>query len=123
MPYRQQTLVAGSGGFRGRVLDADGTPVARANVTLIDRRGRQAGLTTADEDGRYVLLPPSGGPYVLAGSATGHTPHARPAEYAGDGLPVDVDLILGTGLDLALDRDRDQDQVQDRDQVRDSVRS
>nr|WSZ95777.1 MFS transporter [Streptomyces sp. NBC_00857] len=96
---RQRTLVAGSGGFRGRVLDADGTPVPRANVTLIDRRGRQAGLTTADEDGHYALLPPSGGPYVLAGSATGYAPHARPAEYAGDGLPVDVDLVLSLGLD------------------------
>ncbi|MGW2262734.1 MFS transporter [Streptomyces sp. NPDC001780] len=89
------TLVAGSGGFRGRVLDADGTPVARANVTLIDRRGKQAGLTTADADGRYALLPPSSGPFVVAGSATGHAPQARPAVYAGDGVPVEVDLVLG----------------------------
>lgn len=29
-------------GFRGRVLDADGAPVARAKVTLIDRRGRRS---------------------------------------------------------------------------------
>ncbi|MEW1720603.1 MFS transporter [Streptomyces sp. NPDC093109] len=88
------TLVAGSGGFHGRVRDADGTPVARANVTLIDHRGRQAGLTTADEDGRFALLPPSAGAYVLAGSASGHAPHACPARYAGDGVPVEVDLVL-----------------------------
>ena len=37
------------GGFRGRVLSADGAPVARAKVTLIDRRGRQAGATLSDE--------------------------------------------------------------------------
>ncbi|PVE11959.1 MFS transporter [Streptomyces scopuliridis] len=94
---RQPTLVAGSGGFRGRVVDTDGTPVARANVTLIDPRGRQAGRTTADEDGRYALLPPSSGPYVLAGTATGYAPHALPAEYPGGGVPVDVDLVLAQG--------------------------
>ncbi|MDX3849607.1 MFS transporter [Streptomyces sp. AK02-01A] len=88
------TLVAGSGGFRGRVLDAEGMPVPRANITLIDRRGRQAGLTVADEDGRYTLLPPSDGDYVLAGSATGYAPHACPAVYPGGGRPVDVDLVL-----------------------------
>ncbi|MFF5566588.1 MFS transporter [Streptomyces sp. NPDC012623] len=96
-PAPRATLVAGSGGFRGRVLDADGTPVARANVTLIDRRGRQAGLTIADEDGRYTLLPPGPGPYVLAGTASGFGPQACPAEYPGNGLPVDVDLVLMRG--------------------------
>ncbi|MFE4537691.1 MFS transporter [Streptomyces scopuliridis] len=94
---RRPTLVAGSGGFRGQVVDTDGTPVARANVTLIDPRGRQAGRTTADEDGRYALLPPSGGSYVLAGTATGYAPHALPAEYPGGGVPVDVDLVLVQG--------------------------
>ncbi|MFI5755561.1 MFS transporter [Streptomyces sp. NPDC051569] len=91
---RQPTLVAGSGGFRGRVMDAGGTPVARATVTLIDRGGRQAGRTVADEDGHYALLPPGAGHFVLAGTATGYAPHACPAVYAGDGLPVDVDLVL-----------------------------
>ncbi|MCL7377140.1 MFS transporter [Streptomyces sp. 35G-GA-8] len=94
---RRPTLVAGSGGFRGRVVDPDGAPIARANVTLIDPRGRQAGRTTADEDGHYALLPPSGGPYVLAGTATGYAPIALPAEYPGGGVPVDVDLILAQG--------------------------
>ncbi|MET7630345.1 MFS transporter [Streptomyces sp. NPDC005246] len=86
--------VAGSDGFRGRVLDADGTPVARANVTLIDRMGRQAGLTVTDEAGRYSLAAPSTGTFVLAGSATGYTPRACPATYPANGLPADVDLVL-----------------------------
>ncbi|QIQ05028.1 MFS transporter [Streptomyces liangshanensis] len=91
------TLVAGSGGFRGRVLDAYGVPVARANVTLIDRNGRQAGLTVAGEDGGYTLLPPSDGPFVLAGTATGYAPFACPAVYPGGGVPVEIDLVLAEG--------------------------
>ncbi|MFD3491228.1 MFS transporter [Streptomyces sp. NPDC058690] len=85
---------AGSDGFRGRVLDADGTPVARANVTLIDRMGRQAGLTVTDEAGRYSLAAPSTGTFVLAGSATGYAPRACPATYPANGLPAEVDLVL-----------------------------
>ncbi|MFF3391220.1 MFS transporter [Streptomyces sp. NPDC002669] len=87
--------VAGSGGFRGRVVGTDGVPVARANVTLIDHRGRQAGLAVTDEHGRYVLPAPAGGNFVLAGSAAGYAPRACPATYPGDGLPVDTDLVLG----------------------------
>ncbi|MEV6166081.1 MFS transporter [Streptomyces sp. NPDC052052] len=86
--------VTGSGGFRGRVLDADGAAVSRANVTLIDHRGRQAGLTVADEDGHYLLAAPARGTYVLAGSATGYAPCAHPAAYPGDGRPVETDLVL-----------------------------
>ncbi|MET8243220.1 MFS transporter [Streptomyces sp. NPDC005202] len=82
------------GGFRGRVLDADGAPVARAKVTLIDRRGRQAGATLSAEDGSYALAVPAEGPYVLAARAAGHGPLASAATHAGDDRPVDVDLAL-----------------------------
>ena len=84
-------------GFRGRVLDADGTPVARAKVTLIDRRGRQAGATLSGEDGSYALVVPTEGPYVLAAKAAGHGPLASAATHAGDDRPVDVDLPLPGG--------------------------
>jgi MFS family permease len=96
-PMSKSTLVAGSGGFTGRVLNAEGEPVGRANVTLIDRRGRQAGLTVADVDGNYLLLPPAAGDYVLAGSASGHPPLARPVSYPGEGRRVRVDLVLAKG--------------------------
>ena len=49
-----------------------GTPVARAKVTLIDRRGRQAGATLSDEGGRTRSRSRRGGAYVLAARAAGH---------------------------------------------------
>ncbi|GKQ34145.1 MFS transporter [Streptomyces sp. A012304] len=81
-------------GFRGRVLDADGAPVARAKVTLIDHRGRQAGATVSATDGSYALTVPAGGTYVLAAKAAGHAPLASSATHAGDPRAVDLDLSL-----------------------------
>ncbi|MFF7099588.1 MFS transporter [Streptomyces nigra] len=81
-------------GFRGRVLDAAGTPVARAKVTLIDRRGRQAGATLSDDDGSYALTVPAQGAYVLAARAEGHAPLASAATHPGEDGAVDVDLAL-----------------------------
>lgn len=81
-------------GFRGRVLDAGGTPVARAKVTLIDRRGRQAGATLSEEDGGYALAVPGEGPYVLAAKAAGHAPLTSSAIHPGDDAAVDLDLAL-----------------------------
>ncbi|MEV5123914.1 MFS transporter [Streptomyces decoyicus] len=85
-------------GFAGRVLDASGSPVPGASITLIDRQGRQAGVTTAGADGRYALAAPAAGTYVLTGAAPGHTPYAASARYRGEGVASQVDLILaGTG--------------------------
>ncbi|MEU6661329.1 MFS transporter [Streptomyces sp. NPDC046821] len=80
--------------FRGRVLDPAGLPVARAKVTLIDRRGRQAGAALTDHQGRYALTVPDGGSYVLAATAAGHAPRASAATHHGEDRPVDVDLAL-----------------------------
>ncbi|MFJ6544496.1 MFS transporter [Streptomyces sp. NPDC091385] len=81
-------------GFTGRVLDAGGAPVARAKVTLIDRRGRQAGTTLSGTDGGYALAVPSGGAYVLAARAAGHGPLASSATHTGDERAVELDLAL-----------------------------
>ncbi|MFE1023519.1 MFS transporter [Streptomyces sp. NPDC058818] len=81
-------------GFRGRVLAADGAPVARAKVTLIDRHGRQAGATLSAGDGSYALAVPAEGPYVLAARAAGHGPLAHSATHTGADHPVDLDLAL-----------------------------
>ncbi|MEU6771524.1 MFS transporter [Streptomyces sp. NPDC046759] len=81
-------------GFRGRVLGADGVPVARAKVTLIDRRGRQAGATVSEEDGTYALAVPAQGAYVLAAKASGHGPLASSATHSGEERAVVLDLSL-----------------------------
>ncbi|MFR9791452.1 MFS transporter [Streptomyces sp. MB22_4] len=81
-------------GFRGRVLDAAGVPVARAKVTLIDRRGRQAGAAVSGEDGGYVIAVPGQGAYVLAARAAGHGPLASAATHHGEERAVEVDLSL-----------------------------
>ncbi|MFF5854396.1 MFS transporter [Streptomyces sp. NPDC012751] len=81
-------------GFRGRVLDAAGAPVARAKVTLIDRRGRQAGATVSGADGAYALAVPAEGAYVLAAKAAGHGPLASSATHSGEERAVDLDLSL-----------------------------
>ncbi|MGW1542643.1 MFS transporter [Streptomyces sp. NPDC002309] len=85
------------GGFRGRVVAADGTPVARAKVTLIDRRGQHAGATLSGEDGSYALAVPAGGSYVLAARAAGHGPLAAAATHSGEAPPIDLDLALPGG--------------------------
>ena len=65
-------------------------------VTLIDRRGRQAGATLSGDDGTYALAVPAEGPYVLAAKASGYGPLASSASHAGDDRAVDLDLSLPT---------------------------
>ncbi|MBQ0849402.1 MFS transporter [Streptomyces sp. BH-SS-21] len=88
-------------GFRGRVLTSDGEPVARAKVTLIDRRGRQAGATLSSADGGYALAVPAAGAYVLAVTAGGHGPLASAASHPGDDHPIEMDLALPGATVLA----------------------
>ncbi|MER0484759.1 MFS transporter [Streptomyces sp. Edi2] len=90
---------AGTGpGFAGRVLDTSGTPIPGASITLIDRQGRQSGVTTADADGCYALAAPVADTYVLTGAAPGHTPYAASAMYQGEDASTRIDLTLaGTG--------------------------
>ncbi|ANZ14408.1 major facilitator superfamily protein [Streptomyces noursei ATCC 11455] len=89
-------------GFRGRVVDTAGDPVPGATVTLIDRHGQQAGVTTAAPDGSYALAAPAAGTYVLTGAAPAHAPQAVSAAHAGEGTVAGADLVLTpTGSRLA----------------------
>ncbi|WP_223732800.1 MFS transporter [Streptomyces purpurogeneiscleroticus] len=91
-------------GFRGRVLDPAGVPVARARVALIDPRGRRAGTALTDHDGRYSVAVPDGGAYVLAAMVAGHAPRASSAVHPGEDRPVEVDLVLTAATTAAGER-------------------
>ncbi|WP_461712491.1 MFS transporter [Streptomyces sp. DSM 41029] len=79
----------------GRVRDADGTPVARANVTLLTPGGVQTARTTADEAGAFRLTAPGPGRHLLVASASGHAPHALTVHTDGAGTPEPVELVTG----------------------------
>jgi uncharacterized protein YfaS (alpha-2-macroglobulin family) len=80
----------------GRVLRADGHPVAGVALTLIDQRGHQVSRATGDLEGSYVIDPPAPGSYVLIVSAGGHQPAAVNAGV--DGRPQRLDVTLhGSG--------------------------
>lgn len=78
------------GGFRGRVLNASGDPVARAKVTLIDRRGRRGGRHPLRRGRRLRARRPGAGrvrarrpgrgprPARLVRDARGRRPAGRP---------------------------------------------
>ncbi|GGU26943.1 MFS transporter [Streptomyces lavendofoliae] len=79
----------------GIVRTAEGSPVARAAVTLISLGGRQLGRAVAQADGRYALDAPGQGSYVLIASADGFQPQASTVVVGGEALAYDI-LLSGT---------------------------
>ncbi|GAA2486266.1 MFS transporter [Streptomyces gobitricini] len=79
----------------GAVRTAEGTPVARAAVTLISLGGRQLGRAVAQADGRYSLDAPGPGSYVLIASADGFQPQASTVVVGDEALAYDI-LLSGT---------------------------
>ncbi|MEU7483701.1 MFS transporter [Streptomyces sp. NPDC042319] len=90
---------APAAGFRGRVLDPAGLPVARARVALIDQHGRRAGTALTGHDGRYSVAVPDSGAYVLAAMVAGHSPQASAAVHHGEDRPVDIDLVVSSAAE------------------------
>ncbi|WNI23529.1 MFS transporter [Streptomyces sp. ITFR-16] len=79
----------------GVVRGAEGTPVARAAVTLISLGGRQLGIAAAQADGSYALNAPGAGSYVLIASADGFQPQASTVVVGDEPLAFDI-LLSGT---------------------------
>lgn len=79
----------------GVVRGAEGTPVARAAVTLISLGGRQLGIAAAQTDGSYGLNAPGAGSYVLIASADGFQPQASTVVVGDEPLAFDI-LLAGT---------------------------
>ncbi|MEU0921748.1 DHA2 family efflux MFS transporter permease subunit [Streptomyces cyaneofuscatus] len=80
---------------RGVVRGAEGTPVARAALTLISLGGRQLGRSVARGDGGYTLDAPGSGSYVLIASADGFQPQASTVVVGEEPLAFDI-LLSGT---------------------------
>jgi hypothetical protein len=90
----------------GRVSTPTGEPVPDAVLTLADLGGRQADRTRSDGDGRYRLVPPSGGTFLLICAAEAFQPVASMVVLAGVTVRRDVTLagagsimgvVLGAG--------------------------
>jgi EmrB/QacA subfamily drug resistance transporter len=88
----------GAGGgipVRGCVRGDEGTPVARAAVTLISLGGRQLGRAVTHADGGYALDAPGAGSYVLIASADGFQPQASTIVVNDEPVSYDI-LVSGT---------------------------
>jgi uncharacterized surface anchored protein len=85
-------LAADGRSISGRVVRADGYPVAGVALTLIDQRGHQVSRATGDAHGQYLIEPPAPGSYVLIVSATGHQPAAVNVSVNGHSQRLDVPL-------------------------------
>nr|WP_261989322.1 carboxypeptidase-like regulatory domain-containing protein [Streptomyces sp. uw30] len=77
----------------------DGTVVPHAALTLIDVAGQQVGRGASGQDGRYALVAPGAGAYVMIAAAGGHQPQAVTVTVGE--LPVEVDIVLGGAGRLA----------------------
>lgn len=99
IPHARATGHAAGVPVCGTVQHADGTAVPRAALTLIDVAGQQIGRGASGEDGRYALVTPGAGSFVLIAAAGGHQPQAVTVTVGE--RPVELDVVLGGAGRLA----------------------
>lgn len=73
---------------RGRVQRSDGRPARLAVVSVLDRRGRQADWSRADNDGRWSVVLPGAGEYLVIYSAEGWAARSELRQLAPEVVPV-----------------------------------
>ncbi len=73
---------------RGRVQQADGTPARLAVVSVLDRTGRQADWARADNDGRWTVVLPGTGEYLVVYAAEGWAPRSELRDLSPENPPV-----------------------------------
>ena len=79
---------------RGQVLNAEGQPIQRATVELLDGAGRVERAARADADGRFRLAASAAGQFRLRATALGYVPRfVDVALAAGSETPVDITLV------------------------------
>jgi MFS family permease len=80
---------------RGRVVKPDGKPARLAVVSVLERTGRQADWARADNDGRWSVVLPGIGQYLVVCSAEGWAPRSELRGLSPDDVPVlEVDQRL-----------------------------
>ncbi len=62
---------------RGRVCQSDGRPARLAVVSVLERTGRQVDWARADNDGRWSVVLPAAGEYLVICAAEGWAPRAE----------------------------------------------
>ena len=91
-------------GVKGRVMEADGTPVMYAAVMLASGKKTEAGVMT-EKDGAFLMNGTFKGKYVLKVSSIGYKTLKRELECSGKGMMDVGDIILeedDTMLDEAV---------------------
>lgn len=73
---------------RGRAQRADGRPARLAVVSVLDRGGRQADWARADNDGRWSVVLPGAGEYLVVCSAEGWVPRSELRRLSSETVTV-----------------------------------
>lgn len=74
--------------IRGRVQKPDGKPARLAVVSVLERTGRQADWARADNDGRWSVVLPGAGEYLVIFAAEGWAARSQLRELAPGSAPV-----------------------------------
>ena len=107
LPFAIATLLAVSPAFAqnittsgaiGRVLDAQGKPVADATVTILHVPSGTTKTVTTDADGRYAAQGlRTGGPFTITAAKPGLAGAEQDNVYLQLGQPSAINLTLGAG--------------------------
>lgn len=83
-------------GASGRVLDANGQPVAGATVTIVHEPSGTTKTVTTDADGRYAAQGLRvGGPFAITASKSGQASAEQDNVYLQLGQPSTINLSMG----------------------------
>jgi hypothetical protein len=95
MPARAQSV-------SGRFVDADGTPIPSARVSLQDASGRVVHAALTDAAGQFSLRAPAAGRYVLRAERIGYTPTVGEPMQLDAGAPA-TQRLVATGQRVLLE--------------------
>jgi len=84
---------AAFGAVGGSVLGVDGQPIRQTLVTVLRLDGRPADWIRADDDGRYTVVLPGPGTYVLVPAADGWSPLSQVVTFTGATPGRDIHLL------------------------------